>query len=84
MIGDRVDSTAHDNPRHNNHYPHFQLVRMQQWVIETGARVVVFFEGRDADRYDRPALIQRLSFLAWRAAPWDRLEASRFVPPVVF
>ncbi|MBM7470645.1 polyphosphate kinase 2 [Subtercola frigoramans] len=25
-----------------------QLVSMQQWVIETGARVVVIFEGRDA------------------------------------
>jgi polyphosphate kinase 2 (PPK2 family) len=25
-----------------------ELVGMQQWVIETGARVVVIFEGRDA------------------------------------
>ncbi|MEC5149830.1 polyphosphate kinase 2 [Cryobacterium sp. GrIS_2_6] len=25
-----------------------ELVRMQQWVIDTGARVVVIFEGRDA------------------------------------
>ena len=25
-----------------------ELVRMQQWVIETGARVLVIFEGRDA------------------------------------
>ncbi|MBC7724960.1 MAG: polyphosphate kinase 2, partial [Burkholderiaceae bacterium] len=25
-----------------------ELVRMQQWVVETGARIVVIFEGRDA------------------------------------
>ncbi|WP_286276826.1 polyphosphate kinase 2 [Naasia aerilata] len=25
-----------------------ELVRMQQWIVETGARVVVIFEGRDA------------------------------------
>jgi polyphosphate kinase 2 (PPK2 family) len=25
-----------------------ELVSMQQWIIDTGARVVVIFEGRDA------------------------------------
>ena len=45
-----------------------ELVDMQQWVVETGARIVIIMEGRDAA--GKGSAIKRITqYLSYRSAP---------------